>query len=200
MSAEVNPPRRFLSLAELATNKIIQNIGKINDIGATPFHLLAPVLERMNAKQLNQIESTSPQIVPESDKLWRILIEKDFPNRPLPTKKAVETEVMPNRAAYHKYLEDRESFRNDLARRLRRITEKLKLEKSANKIVKVQELLKDPTVKRKNWSGSPGGFPRFNTPAIRGNSILSKARRDLQNRSMMFPQKISRYDPYDAFK
>lgn len=192
---------RLPTLVEIATKKCIQNVSRLSDVGTTPFHLVKPILKKMNAKQLDLVEVTSPTIIPESDCLWIELIGKDFPDRPLYDKAtSINNTIMPNKSLYFKYSKDRDNFRKDSAERLRNITEKLKLQKLANSIVSVPELLKDPTVRRNRV---PSGFSRqYSNP--QKNSILNKAKRDIQHRSIMFKnsnQPINkRYDPYDAFK
>lgn len=219
-----NNPRnrkKVLSLVEIATKKCIQHVAKLEDVGATPFHLLIPVLRRMNAKQLGQIEDLSPQITPDSDELWTNLVSKDFPDRPIlansiraskvkstranvvvPAGRTLQFCDMPMKSLYFKYSDERESFRQDSAERLRKITQKLKKEKSANSIVSVPELLRDPTVRRRRFDGG-SGYSRTEASYGPKNSILNKARKEIRNRSLMFPnyaQKVKKYDPYEAFK
>lgn len=200
------------SLVDLATNKCIQNIARLNDVGATPFHLLRPVLERMNAKQLAHIESLSPQLVPHTDVLWPLLIERDFPDRPIYAGRRALTsradaaaaaaaagahaDAMPNKTLYYRYNGERELFRQDSARRLRSITERLKQEKEAKSIVAVLELLRDPTVRRRTYNAAAG---RGGLWGPKRNTIIGRARRDLRNRPLMFPEKGAAYDPYEAF-
>lgn len=218
-----NNPRnrkKVLSLVEIATNKCIQHVAKLEDVGATPFHLLVPVLRRMNAKQLGQIEELSPQITPDSDELWTNLVSKEFPDRPIlansiraskvkskranmvvPAGRALMFCDMPMKSLYFKYSDERESFRQDSAERLRKITQRLKKEKSANSIVSVPELLRDPTVRRRRFDGG-SGYSRSEASYGPKNSILNKARKEIRNRSLMFPnyaQKVKKYDPYEAF-
>lgn len=204
---------RLQTLVELATQKCIQNIYKLSDVGTTPFHLLSPVLERMNAKQLSTIETSSPHLIPLSDSLWPNLIEKDFPDRPIYSKRRpvpilsstkrtdgdLFDERMPNRSLYYQYSQERDAFRDDLAQRLRRITQRLKQEKEAKAIVAVPTLLRDPTVnsRKRMYNGAAGR----NTTSYQLNTILGKARRELKNRLMMFQGKNqNRYDAYAVFK
>lgn len=208
--------KKLLSLVEIATNKCIQHVGKLQDVGTTPFGLLVPVLRRMNSKQLGQIETLSPQITPESDELWANLVSKEFPDRPavqnsgkggqnskldVATKgRALRFCDMPAKSLFYRYSDERESFREDSAKRLRSITERLKNEKSANSIVSVPQLLRDPTVRRRRVYGGGGlGYVPSHGPK---NSILNKARKETRGRSMMFPnyaQNVKKYDPYEAF-
>lgn len=220
--APVFSHHRLPTLVEIATSKCMKNVSNIDDIGLTPFHLLKPILKKMNAKQLELVESTSPQIEAHSDILWISLIERDFPDRPLlqnkfdrkklPTlsKSSQSTSPMPNKHLYFKYLQDREDFRKDSAQRLRNITKQLKLKKSENSIISVPELLKDPTVRRSRYHNGNSSYlqgnGRYNFSYSNGpkNSILNKAKRDVQTRSINFKNssnfKLSSYDPYDAFK
>lgn len=163
------------SLVELATLKCIQYALHIQDVGDTPFALLAPVLVRMSAKQLRSVEEHSPRIKPDLDRIWKTLIEKDFPDRP-----ALPSGVTLYRELYIKYCDDRDEFRARSATRLRKMNEKLKESKS--KITTVEPgVLREPR-RRVPTMANPGGFPRLARP----NTIMAKAKRDLQTRGMMF--------------
>lgn len=193
----LRPQRRVPTLGELAIRKCVANVSRLTDVGSTPFHLLQPVLLRMNAKQLLAIENTSPQITPHSDSLWHDLVAKDFPERPASEPALVAGESStPHRTLYQKYVEEREAFRNDSTARLRSMNEKLKRKKSANSIVSVPGLFRDPTVRRARSYNYTGGSS-YGPP--RNNTILGKAKRDVQSRSLIF-RAPKKYDPYDAFK
>lgn len=155
----------------------------------------------MNAKQLSLMEEKSPHIVPQSDRLWSQLIEKDFPDRPHTADVFSRTkpDATPYRTLYHKYVTEREAFRQDLAKRLRRITQQLQNKKSENKIITVSGILKDPTIKRRTYSSPRGSYGR--QTALNKSSILNKARRELQGRNLIFSrQHVKPYSAYDAFK
>lgn len=190
----VERKRKLPKLLEICTKQCIQSVNFLFDVGSTPFHLLKPILQKMNAKQLQQVEAKSPQIMPESDMLWSALVEKEFPDRPLtvrPRKLGVTKgfDSMPMKSLYYRYSDDRDSFRKDAEERLRSITHRLKIEKSAKSIVSVPQLLKDPTVRRR----------RERNNMENKNSILRKAIKESQNRALMFPNVKKRHDPYDAF-
>ncbi|CCE79354.1 Piso0_001411 [Millerozyma farinosa CBS 7064] len=193
-NSKMERKRKLPKLSEICTKQCIQSVNFLFDIGSTPFHLLKPILQKMNAKQLQQVESKSPQIMPESDILWSALVEKEFPDRPLTVRprKLGGTkgfDSMPMKSLYYRYSDDRDSFRKDAEERLRRITHRLKIEKSAKSIVSVPQLLKDPTVRRR----------RERNNMENKNSIIRKAIKESQNRALMFPNVKKRHDPYDAF-
>lgn len=193
-NSKVERKRKLPKLLEICTKQCIQSVNFLFDVGSTPFHLLKPILQKMNAKQLQQVESKSPQIMPESDTLWSALVEKEFPDRPLTVRprKLGGTkgfDSMPMKSLYYRYSDDRDSFRKDAEERLRRITHRLKIEKSAKSIVSVPQLLKDPTVRRR----------RERNNMENKNSILRKAIKESRNRALMFPNVKKRHDPYDAF-
>ncbi|KAG7661296.1 uncharacterized protein J8A68_005188 [[Candida] subhashii] len=200
----LSPKRKFPTLVYLATCAIQKHVNKVEDIGDTPYHLVQPILSQMSAKQLNQIETVSPQIVPHSDRLWLLLIEHDFPDRsrklnPLKDGGLVK---MPYKELYYKYLKDREMFRQDSTNRLRYINERLRLKKSENKVVAVNEVLKDPTIRRRSH-GMGFGINRSSSSSngSKGGSILNKVRKDMQNRSIIFSKPVMKaYDPFAAFK
>ncbi|KAG7193052.1 uncharacterized protein KQ657_001169 [Scheffersomyces spartinae] len=146
----------------------------------------------MNAKQLTKIEEYSSQVTPESDEMWQDLIIKEFPNRPAdPHPKG--DDYMPYKSLFDRYFDERNALRNDSAARLRSINERLKKEKSAKSIVAVSQMVRDPTVRRRGTflqgGTSTNGFAPFSGNK---NSILYKAKRELQHRQLMFPKKTSR--------
>ncbi|WEJ97152.1 hypothetical protein PSN45_004700 [Yamadazyma tenuis] len=136
----------------------------------------------MNAKQLALVEANSANIIPFSDELWHQLIKKDFPNRPpKPNPKAVTAgSRMATKALYNQYHEEQESFKRHSTERLKSFTKMLERQKSENSVIQVEQILRDPTVQPSH--------------AFRGNknSILNKARRELQSRMLMFPKKAMR--------
>ncbi|EGW34986.1 uncharacterized protein SPAPADRAFT_58109 [Spathaspora passalidarum NRRL Y-27907] len=191
------PRSNVPTLVHLCISCLRKNTSQIQDVGPTPYHLLEPVLERMSAKQLNQLETASPQLIPFSDKLWVKLIEREFPDRPGKLPLDIKSS-MPYKTLFERYVKDREEFKQDSAMRLRNITHKLERKKLQNKVVKLDQVLKDPTIRRRpsreSWSTM--------TSAQNKGSILSKVRRDMQSRSIMFTKSpaMKRYDPFDVFK
>lgn len=189
------------TLLHLSQQCIKRHVFQLLDVGTTPYHLLEPVLAMMSAKQLDQLELSSTQLLPYSDKLWRSLIIKDFPDRP-PDIGPLEDvgETMPYKSLYNKYVKERDEFRKNSRKRLQHMQKSLKKEKQKNQVVAVSELLRDPSRKIRNYSGTGGGYRRLTTQPWNKNSILGKATRDVQSRQIYFgkqPQK--QYDPYDAF-
>lgn len=200
--------RKSVSLVEISTKKCIQHLGQVQDVGGTPYHILKPILKRMAAKQLSQIEDRSPHIQPKSDELWGELVKREFPERPciantkqISKKGKIEMHTglenssfkkMPMKTLYYRYHEERESFREDSAKRLRDMTQRLKDEKSEKSIISVPQLLKDPLARRRYMGND-------NNSGANKNSILNKARRDLRSRALMFPNrsdKPRRTDPF----
>lgn len=161
----------MLKLTQLAIFKCLRHINQITDVGTLPYHLVRPILSRMSAQQLDLVESNSPHIKLNSDELWLELIKKDFPNRPL--RQGIINAKMVNKSVYQSYVKQQEDFRKDSTERLKQMTQRLKYEKSANSVIQVEQVLRDPVVK-----------------AFRGNknSILNKARRECMGRSLMFPR------------
>ncbi|KAK6204925.1 RNA polymerase II transcription factor SIII subunit A-domain-containing protein [Scheffersomyces amazonensis] len=195
---EIPVRRKVPSLVMISTRVIAANINNLIDIGSTPYHLLESILCKMNAKQLNNIEIISPHIAVHSDKLWRGLIEKDFPTRPSELDPILSRESMPYKALYEKYTKERQLFERDSTARLRRITKKIELQKKENKVTPVKELLKDPTIKRRPYNF--GGSSRQTVLPTR-NTILNKVRKNLQHRTLIFKKEhLKPYSAYDSFK
>lgn len=174
------------SLFDIALHTCIQQAARISDVGNTPYHLVRPILKRLNAKQLATLEENSPSVTPESDELWLLLLEKDFPDRPLhaglKARLLAGEKTMANKSLYNQYCDEREKFRATSAQRLRRMTEKIQKEKSKNSITPIKGIIREPIrrrVQHSRFGGAPA--PRFDT-----KSILGKARRDMQHRLLMF--------------
>lgn len=205
-------PKKLPTLTQLLIAKLKRHVSQISDVGNTPFHLLEPVLQQMPFKQLKQLEENCNQLIPHSDKLWMKLIAKDFPNRPVkidPLKSSSPTSSsttsfnnMPYKSLYFKYCKDRDDFRKDSARKLRNANKSIEKEKSKTKIIAVDQVLRDPSIRKVNSTSSNPGFTKSIQP-INKNSILQKAKRDtVQSRNLLFArnQYIKPYDPFHAFK
>lgn len=174
------------SLYDIALWRCIQLASRITDVGDIPYHLVRPVLKKLNAKQLLTVEQNSPSIAPESDELWALLIERDFPDRPAVLKKAIldsSAAAMPNKSQYEKYTSEREQLRASSAQRLRSLTSKLQREKSKNSIVPIQGIIREPTFRRRTPGLAlvPGMSSKYGS-----KSILGKAMKDVQHRQLMF--------------
>lgn len=186
------------SLLLIALASCCHQAGSITDVGAAPYHLIQPALRRLNAKQLALLEENSSGITPDSDELWGLLVEKDFADRPLGSRRnlaAVSISQMPNKDLYMQYSKDREKFRENSALRLRRITEKLQREKSKNSIVPLQEIIAEPVVHRRTLAVPR---PVKSAQKYANNSIMGKAFKDMEHRLLMFGG-LKRTNPYAAF-
>ncbi|KAF6043058.1 RNA polymerase II transcription factor SIII (Elongin) subunit A family protein [Candida parapsilosis] len=175
-------PSGLPTLLHLSQVCIKRHLSQLQDVGTTPYHLLASILSLMSAKQLDQIETLSTQLTPHSDELWKQLIVKDFSDRPAElgplelTK--LKFEKMPYKSLYYKY--------------------SMNKEKDKNKIVTVDEIKRDPSVRCR--SPFQNAYRRQRSPYAK-NTILGKAMRESQNRSIIFGSPAMRqYDPYNAFK
>lgn len=186
------------SLFLIALASCYQQAGSITDVGSTPYHLILPVLKRLNSKQLAILEENSPELTPDTDEIWAALIEKDFSDRPLGNRHHMlngTSSPMPNRDLYMQYLRDRERFLESSAERLRHHTQKLKREKSKNSIVPMQGFIAEPVIRRRALA-----VPRPMKPLCKysNKSIMGKAMKDMQHRLLMFGG--LKHDPYAAFQ
>ena len=195
-------PSGLPTLLHLSQVCIKRHLSQLQDVGTTPYHLLASILSLMSAKQLDQIETLSTQLTPHSDELWKQLIVKDFSDRPAElgplelTK--LKFEKMPYKSLYYKYVKQRDEFRKDSAKRLRQLNQSMNKEKDKNKIVTVDEIKRDPSVRCR--LPFQNAYRRQRLPYAK-NTILGKAMRESQNRSIIFGSPAMRqYDPYNAFK
>ncbi|TID29714.1 hypothetical protein CANINC_001727 [Pichia inconspicua] len=132
-----------ISLTQLARLKCINNAHLINDIGSTPYHLIEPILVKKTAKSLKQIEEQSPHIIADSENLWKLLISRDFPDRPLthPISENGRRVNMKSRKLYDKYINDREVQRQNAVGNLKQITKNLNSMKNKNKVKSIDNFL-----------------------------------------------------------
>ena len=162
----------ILSLTHIARLKCINNAHIITDIGCTPYHLIEPVLKKKTAKSLKQIELQSPQIIADSEELWKELLKRDFPDRPLAyitIENGTNNVTIPSRQLYDRYLRERELQRQNAVGNLKQITQKLKEMKNKNKLTAIDRALP---------SGRPKqSFRQAATPTkVFKSSMLQKAR------------------------
>lgn len=175
------------SLFHISQALCVKLAPRITDVGDTPYHIIKPALRRLNSKQLSTLEENSPCIMPESDELWALLVEKEFPDRPFNTNQVKllasgQDDDMPNRSLFRQYSEEKQVFLASSAQRLRRLTATLKKEKSKNSIVPIKGIVRDPSVRRRTPSR-----PRHSlASSSRPKSILGKARKDILERLLMF--------------
>lgn len=163
----------ILSLTHLARLKCINNAHAINDIGTTPYHLIEPVLMKKTAKSLREMERRSPQIIKDSEMLWKSLLKRDFPDRPI-NQIAVQkgSKVnMSSRSLYDRYVKEREVQRENAVGNLKQITKNLNNLKNKHKVKAINRVL--PTNKPKL------SYHRSSTTSASANfksSLLQKAR------------------------
>ncbi|KAI5960369.1 uncharacterized protein KGF55_004661 [Candida pseudojiufengensis] len=197
-------PSGLPTLLHLAQISIKRHITQLQDVGATPFHLLESILKLMSSKQLDHLESLSNQLMPFTDEIWNHLITKDFPDRPndlgpLGSTSQLKYPNMPYKSLYFKYVKQRDDFRKDSAKRLRHMNKSIQKERSMNQIVTIDEIRRDPSIKRRKMD-SNGNYGRTTQP-VNKNTILGKAMRESQSRSLMFGKAPHKnYDPYNAFQ
>lgn len=190
------------TLHGLALAVCVSHASRIVDVGDTPYHIVRPILRKLNAKQLRTVEENSPTIMPELDELWAWLVEKDFPDRPFLTnsKSSLVFECndgMPNKAMYDRYGAEQEKFRDHSAQKLRRMTQKIQQQKSKNSITSISGILREPLIRRRQFSTRTTHTPRYNR-----KSILGKAKNDLRHRPLMFKAGGMRplTDPFVMFR
>ncbi|KAI1438005.1 hypothetical protein GGR50DRAFT_642602 [Xylaria sp. CBS 124048] len=68
------------SLVELCTTVCVRNSKDITDVGAMPYRLVRPILQKIDsAAQLRQLEVNSPHLQDNTAEHWKRLIRRDFP-------------------------------------------------------------------------------------------------------------------------
>ncbi|GMM32455.1 hypothetical protein DAMA08_052000 [Martiniozyma asiatica (nom. inval.)] len=175
MSEEYPIKNGLPSLAHLARLKCIQNAHHINDVGTTPYHLIEPVLKKKTAKSLMKIEDKSPQIIIDSEPLWKSLIMRDFADK-RSYFQLEKNNNLSSRDLYYKYTKDLDEQKKQVTSQFKQLTKNLKERKS--KVTAVNHVIV-PT--RRN-------LPKFtnNKQSIFKNSMIEKARLSNKKRSQNF--------------
>ncbi|EKG17668.1 RNA polymerase II transcription factor SIII subunit A [Macrophomina phaseolina MS6] len=69
------------SLLDMTRRRLQRSIDLVVDVGDIPFHVLEPVLKKIeNPKQLREIEANSPHIAEDTGPLWFNFIKRDIQN------------------------------------------------------------------------------------------------------------------------
>lgn len=141
-SPEEKMKNGVLSLTHIARLKCINNAHIINDVGTTPYHLIEPVLLKKTAKSLRQIESVSPQIIADSEPLWKSLVKRDFPDRPVnqTVLRSGKKVNVSSRSLYDKYFSEREAQRQNATNNIKQIVRNLNEVKNRNKVKAVNKV------------------------------------------------------------
>lgn len=125
---------KVYSLQEIAIQRLLLYTNQIQDIGTTPPHLLLPIFNKMNYKQLNSLEENQPLITQYTDLIWKNLILKDFPNYNINLSKL--SLIKSYKSLYFKHLNDMHQFKQQSIDRLRKINQSLQSKKSKIEIIK----------------------------------------------------------------
>lgn len=119
------------SLVSLARQQCLKYSSFITDIGETPFRVAEPILAKLSVEQLTAIEQNVPQILEQSDKLWREHILRDFPHRKPRNGQYRET--------YKKFKIDKEMQLGAARERLKLNQQQYKLNRQATSVVALTE-------------------------------------------------------------
>lgn len=120
------------SLRQLTLRQCIRLASSISDIGCARYEIVRPILQRLNGRQLNEIENRCPHIRHQSDDLWRLLIQREFPERVLPPP--------PYRSAYYALCQDKETQMTAARERLRANQRQYEAQKEASTVVALTEV------------------------------------------------------------
>lgn len=120
------------SLKQLAQRQCIRLASNIVDIGCARYEIVEPILRRLNGRQLAEIESRCPSVRKHSDDLWRLLIQREFPERALPPP--------PYRNAYYTLCQDKETQMVAARERLRANQRQYEAQKEASTVVALAEV------------------------------------------------------------
>jgi hypothetical protein len=185
-----------LSLTHIARLKCINNAHIINDIGRTPYHLIKPVLMKKTAKSLKQIEKISPQIILDSEELWKDLLKRDFPDRPINQTilKNGEKLNISSRNLYDKYSNERENQRKNAIDNYKLITKNLNDMKNKNKVKSINKILpmKSSKSQKSHSTNSTSSHHTFKSSLLQKARVANKQRvRNFSQPKNIIPNKLS---------
>lgn len=106
------------TLEELCLSVLKNNIHMIQGVGLAPYHLIKPVLSKCSWSELKRIESYNEGLIEDTDELWKIHCEKEFPN----PKEIVSGSTW--RKKFFRTLKKREKRLSELTQKIKKKTEK----------------------------------------------------------------------------
>lgn len=160
------------SLYDQAKRQCMRYSHVIHDVGTAPFDLVAPILKKMSAKQLVEIENKSPQIKHHSEQVWKKLVERDFSDRPMPSSKFRKT--------YIRYFKEKEAHLKDASVRLRESMERLKQERAARTITSLEV---DPMAAKAHAKR------KLASTALPGSKLIQKAIQTARSKGPIYSSK-----------
>ncbi|OTF71610.1 Transcription elongation factor B polypeptide 3-like protein [Euroglyphus maynei] len=80
-SSKVVTVRKVYRLSDICIKVLMNHVNKIYEVGDLPYFILKPVFAKCTVQQLRRIEHYNPQLLEETDELWRDFCEKDFKNK-----------------------------------------------------------------------------------------------------------------------
>ena len=177
-SPEEKMKNGVLSLTHIARLKCINNAHIINDVGTTPYHLIEPVLMKKTAKSLRQIESVSPQIIADSEPLWKSLVKRDFPDRPVnqPILRSGKKVNLSSRNLYDRYFSEREAQRQTATNNIKQIVRNLNELKNKNKVKAVNKVFPSNKPKLSYSKSTAGQQHPFKSSLLRKARVANKQR------------------------
>lgn len=119
------------TLRDLALQQCLRLIPFIQDVGNARYDIVKPILARMSARQLAELERASPHLLDHTDELWRDLILKDYPDRPCPQRNF--------RSGYQRVQKEKESHLGAVRERLKRNQRQYAAQREASAIVPIIE-------------------------------------------------------------
>ncbi|XP_027201065.2 uncharacterized protein LOC113795079 [Dermatophagoides pteronyssinus] len=80
-SSKVVTVPKVYRLQDICIKVLMNHVNKIYEVGDLPYFILKPVFAKCTVQQLRRIEHYNPQLLEDTDELWREFCEKDFKNK-----------------------------------------------------------------------------------------------------------------------
>ncbi|KAI7686463.1 hypothetical protein SSS_07243 [Sarcoptes scabiei] len=102
-SSKVINVSKVFRLQDICIKVLMNHVDKIYEVGDLPYFILKPVFSKCSVQQLRRIEAYNPQLIEDTDELWRDFCEKEFKN-----KRLNDSEFDSWRDLYNHLIEERE--------------------------------------------------------------------------------------------
>jgi hypothetical protein len=158
-------PTGVRKLFTLCIDVLIEHIDVIEEVGAIPFDVLRPVLEKCSAQQLKRLEFYNQHFIEDDDELWQKICRKDF-------REALPRKGQSWRDLYMEKDQERESRLQHLSASIK--SKMVATQEPVRKAQVVGYVHRDPSRRRRGgWGGSKSASVPSRGSSL-NNSMMNK--------------------------